>query len=78
MAGKKLLVDDNKRLCQTSLLGVICKVSNTKTSGETFCFLEKRLLSIFTFLASSNPVIVFLRAADWTQPTFKECIVTLL
>ena len=30
------------------MLGVICKVSNWKTlSGETFCVLEKRLLSIF-------------------------------
>ena len=36
---------------QISLLGVIRKVSNRKTlTDETFCFVEKRLLSIFTFL----------------------------
>ena len=57
MAAKKLLVDGKVSACvkQICLLGVACKVSNTKTlSGETFCFLEKRLLSIFKFHASSN------------------------
>ena len=40
---------------QICLLGVIRKVSNRKTlTDETFCFLEKRLLSIYTFFASSN------------------------
>ena len=52
MVAKKLLVNDKmttyiKQIC---LLGVICKVSNRKTlPGETFCILEKRLLSIFEF-----------------------------
>ena len=39
----------NDSLCpkQICLLGVICKDSNRKTlPGETFCFLEKCLLSI--------------------------------
>ena len=40
---------------QICLLGVIRKVSNRKTlTDETFCFLEKRLLSIYTFFVSSN------------------------
>ena len=47
-----------KTACQTKqicLLGVICKVSNRKrSSGEIFCFLGKRLLSIFKLCASSN------------------------
>ena len=50
---KKLLVDDDKiTVCvkQICLLDVICKVSNRKTlSGETFCCLEKGLLSILNF-----------------------------
>ena len=52
IAHKKLLVDDKITAClkQICLLGVIWKVSNRKTlSGETFCFLEKCLLSIFKF-----------------------------
>ena len=36
-------------------LGVMCKVSNRKTlSGETFCLIEKHLLSVFKFCASSK------------------------
>ena len=50
MVAKKLLVDEKKiTACvkQLCLWGVICKVSIRKTlSGETFCFPEKRLLSI--------------------------------
>ena len=57
MVAKKLLVDDKRIACvkQICLLGVICKVSNRKAlSGETFCFLEKHLLSVFNFCVSSN------------------------
>ena len=47
IGAKKLLVDDQE-IC---LLGVVCNVSSRKTlSGETFCFPEKRLLSILYFV----------------------------
>ena len=52
MVEKKLLVNDKITACvnQICLLGVICKNSNRKIlSGETFCILEKRLLSISDF-----------------------------
>ena len=65
---KKSLVGDRITACvkQICLLGVTCKVSNRKTlSGKTFCFLEKRLLSIFKFCSSRN-----LRAADWPTANF--------
>lgn len=60
MVAKKLPVDYKitafvKQICLLLLLGIICKVSNGKTmSGETFCFLKKRLISIFQFCASTN------------------------
>ena len=50
---KKLLVDDKITACvkEICLLGVVCKVLNRKTlSVETFCFPEKRLLSILNFV----------------------------
>ena len=53
----KLLADDKITACvkQICLLGVICKVLNRKTFfGQTFCFLEKSLLSIFKFCALSK------------------------
>ena len=46
-------------------------------SDETFCFLEKHLLSIFEFSVSSK-ILVFLQAADWPQLTFLECIFIFL
>ena len=64
----KLLVNDKTIPCvkQICRLCVISKVSDRQIlSGETFCFHEKRLLSIFKFCAVSNFNIVFLRAADW-------------
>ena len=91
MVAKKLLADDEttawvKQIC---LLGVICKVSNTQTwlSFETFCFLEKRLLSIFKFCAWSNSLF-FLKLSQSPfpvsaalyelltslRPAFSECI----
>ena len=64
MVAKKLLVEDKitAQLCQTNLsLGcpawvLYVKFGTKKLSGETVCFLEKRLLSIFTskFCASCN------------------------
>ena len=77
MVAKKLLVDDKITACikQICLLGVICKVSNRKTlTDETFCFLDKRLLSIFTFFASSN-LLFFYELLICPQQTFLECIV---
>ena len=50
MAAKKLLVHYKitARVKQICLLGVVSKVLDRKTlSGETFWFLEKRLLSTF-------------------------------
>ena len=56
MVAKKLTVDDKITACthQTNM-SPGCKVSNRKTlSGETFCFLEKLLLSIIKFCALSD------------------------
>ena len=72
MVAAKLLLDDKIPACvkQICLLGITCKVSKRKTlSGETFCFLEKRLLSVFKFCASSN-LLFLLRAADWPTTNF--------
>ena len=62
--------------CQC-LLDVVCKVANRMMSGETFCFLEKRLLSICKFRASSN-LLFFYELVIGSQPTFLECIVIFL
>ena len=62
MVARKVLANDKITAClkQICLLCVTCGVSNRKTlSGETFCSLEKRLLSIFKFCASSNLLFVF-------------------
>ena len=73
IVAKKLLVDDQitAYVRQICLLGVICKVSNRKTmTGETFCSLEKRLLSrnlSFSYESLIGP-----------QPTSLECIVIFL
>ena len=45
-----------------------------KLSGEKFCFLEKYLLSIFKFCASSNLLFFYQLLID-PQPTFFECTV---
>ena len=79
MVAKRLLLDDQITPCvkQICHLGVICKVSNRKALfGETFCFLEKRSLSIFKFCASSN--VFFYVLLIGRQPTFLECIVIFL
>ena len=64
-----------KTACQTKqicLVGVICKVSNRKTSsGEIFCFLGKRLLSIFKLFASSN-FLFYNELLVGPQPPFLE------
>ena len=71
IVARELLEDDQITACvrQICLLGVICKVSKRKTlTGETFCFLEKRLLlsklsfSLYELLIGP-------------QPTSLECIV---
>ena len=72
IALKKLLIDDKITAClkQICLRGVIWKVSNRKTlSGETFCFLEKCLLSIFKFDALNN-LLFFFRPPDWSLTNF--------
>ena len=73
IVARKLHVDDQitAYVRQICLLGVICKVSNRKTmSGETFCSLEKRLLSSnlsFSYESLIGP-----------QPTFWKCFVIFL
>ena len=65
---KKFLVHNKITACakEIVLLGVVCKVSNRKTlSGETFCFPEKRLLSILNFVL--RLLLLFLRVADWPK-----------
>ena len=58
-------------------LGVMCKVSNRKTlSGETFCFIEKHLLSVFKFCSSSK--LFYYELLIGRQPTFLEHIVIFL
>ena len=72
MVAKKLLVDDKIAACvkQMHLLGVICKVSNIKTSsGETFHFLKKRFTINFQIMCFEY-FIVLLRAADWLTSNF--------
>ena len=74
MVAEKLPGDDKITACikQICLLGVICKGSNRKTlSGETFCFLEEHLLSIFNFCASSNILFSYELLIN-PQPTFLE------
>ena len=77
----KLLVNDKTVPCvkQICRLCVMCKASNGKTlSGETFCFHEKRLLSIIKFCAVSNFNIVFYELLIGPQSTFLECFVIFL
>ena len=63
--------------CQC-LLDVVCKVLNRMMlSGVTFCFLEKRLLSLCKFCASSN-LLFFYELVIGSQPTFLECTVIFL
>ena len=65
----------NNSLWQTNVSRVLYKVSNRKKlSGETFCLLEKRLLSAFKRCASSN-LLYFYKLLIGPQWTFSECIV---
>ena len=60
----------------TCPLGVACKVSNRKRlSCKKNCFLEKCLLSIFKFCASSNLLFLNYELVIGLQPTFLGCIV---
>ena len=80
LVATKLLVDDKITACvkQIRLLGVICKVSNKKHFfGETFSFLEKYLLSIFKFCASSK-LFFFYEQLIGPRPTFSEFNVIFL
>ena len=81
MVARKVLANYKITAClkQICLLCVTCEVSNRKTlSGETFCFLEKRLLSICKFCASSNFLFFFYKLLIGPQPTFLECTVIFL
>ena len=82
MVARKVLANYKITAClkQICLLCVTCEVSNRKTlSGETFCFLEKRLLSICKFCASSNLLFFFFyKLLIGPQPTFLECTVIFL
>ena len=67
----------NNSLCQTyvSWVSLKCKVLNRKTlPGETLCFLEKRLLSLFKFSALSKWLFSY-ELLIGPLPTFLECIV---
>ena len=70
LGAKKLLVDD-KEIC---VLDVVCKVS----SGEAFCFSEKRLLSILHFVLRVTYCLLFYEVLIGRHTTFLECIVILL
>ena len=72
-----MFIDDDKKqlLSNKYLLGVKCKVSKRTTlKGETFCFPQKGLLSMFKFCASSN-LLSFCELLTCPQLTFLECIV---
>ena len=78
MVAKKLLVDDKLMfsLCQTYVSRALlkCKVLYRKIlSGETLCFLEKRLLSFFKFFAMSKLLFSY-ELLIGPLPTFLECI----
>ena len=45
-------------------------------SGETFCFLDKRSLSVFKFTSASNLLFPY-DLLIGPQPTFLECIIFL-
>ena len=73
LGAKKLLVDDQE-ICP---LGVVCKVSSGKTlSGETFCFPEKRLLSILHLVLRAQNFFYEVLIGRYT--TFLERIVIVL
>ena len=70
----------NNSLCQTYVSRALlkCKVSYRKIlSGETLCFLEKRLLSLFKFCAFSKLLFSY-ELLIGPLPIFLECIVIYL
>ena len=78
IVARKLLVDEKitvcvKQICVSSVLYVKEK-GKRQLSGETFCLLEKRLLSTSKHCASSN-LLFFYKLLICPQPTFSECIV---
>ena len=70
----------NNSLCQSYVSRALlkCKVSYRKIlSGETLCFLEKRLLSLFKFCAFSKLLFSY-ELLIGPLPIFLECIVIYL
>ena len=66
----------NNSLCQSYVSRALlkCKVSYRKIlSGETLCFLEKRLLSLFKFCTMSKLLFSY-ELLIGPLPTFLECI----
>ena len=71
MVAKKLLLDDKITPCvkQICLLGVTCKVLNTKTwSGEIFFFWKTFAANIL--ICASTKLLFFLPPADWPTTNF--------
>ena len=70
---RKVTIHSEMSVRQICLLGGICKVSNRKTlSGETFCLIEKCLLSMFKFCASNN-LLFYYKLLIGPQPTMYFC-----
>lgn len=79
MVAMKLLRDDQVTPCvkKICLVGIICNVSNRKTSySETFCFLSRQMFAInnlkLYFISLLQVTFFFLRTADWSTTTFPE------
>ena len=79
MVAKKLLVDGKITACVKQILLRVLyeKFRIEKQSGKTFCFLDKRLLWVFKFSASSNLLFPY-DLLIGPQPTFLEYIVIFL
>lgn len=80
MVAMKLLGDDQVTPCvkKICLVGIICNVSNRKTSySETFCFLSRQMfainnLKLYFISLLQVTSFFFLRTADWPMTTFPE------
>ena len=75
MVAKKLLVDDKIKACVKQVYWVsYAKFGIQKRQVKHFAFLKNVCYQYLHFLLR----VTQLRAADWPQPTFLECIVTFL
>ena len=75
MVAKKLLVDDKITACVKQISWVLyAKFRIEKRLVKHFAFLKNVCYQYLHFLLR----VTQLRAADWPQPTFLECIVTFL